>query len=172
MCWHLFFLSTSLNLQNATCICLLRPGLTNGHIFGGKKQESILSFLGIRSPKSSLSWALFAETLEDNGNQFQYSCMENSMDWRPQWATVKGTHRELDLDWVTDTPPLPGPSSCWLFWLIASSRSVFTSPSLWVSPPKCPLLLIVIASEVHVDNPEYVPPLKIFHLIARFGYIK
>ena len=132
-----------------------------------------LTFLGIRSPKSSLSWAtLFAETLEDNGNQLQYSCMENSMDREPGGLQSKGTHR-VGHDWVTDTPPLPGPSSCWLFLAcVASLRSVFISPSLWVSPPKCPLLLIVIASRIHVDNPEYVPPLKIFHLITRFGYIK
>ena len=31
-----------------------------------------------------------------NGNLFQYSCLENSMDRGAWWVTVQGDHKELD----------------------------------------------------------------------------
>ena len=33
---------------------------------------------------------------EGNGNPFQYSCLENSMDRGAWWATVHGCHKESD----------------------------------------------------------------------------
>ena len=34
---------------------------------------------------------------EGNGNSFQYSCLENSMDRGAWWAIVHGGHKELDM---------------------------------------------------------------------------
>ena len=42
---------------------------------------------------------------EGNGNSFQYSCLENSMDRGAWWVTVHGGHKELDMtEWLTHTP--------------------------------------------------------------------
>ena len=39
---------------------------------------------------------------EGNGNSFQYSCLENSMDRGAWWVTVHGGHKELDMtEWLT-----------------------------------------------------------------------
>ena len=40
---------------------------------------------------------------EENGNPLQYSCLENPMDRRGQWATIHGI---AELDRATNTSPL------------------------------------------------------------------
>ena len=36
---------------------------------------------------------------EENGNPFQYSCLENPIDGEPWWAMVHGATEELDTTW-------------------------------------------------------------------------
>ena len=56
---------------------------------------------------------------EGNGNPLQYSCLENSMDREPWWATVHGGLRELDrTKWLTRSLLLfMGVSSVYLYFL-------------------------------------------------------
>ena len=44
----------------------------------------------------SLTPELVRSPGEGNGNPFQYSCLENSMDRAAWWATVYGVIKELD----------------------------------------------------------------------------
>ena len=41
------------------------------------------------------------QTREGNGNPFQYSCLENTMDRGGWWATVHGGHERIRHNLVT-----------------------------------------------------------------------
>ena len=38
---------------------------------------------------------------EENGNSFQYSCLENPMDWGAWWATVHGVSKSWTWQWLS-----------------------------------------------------------------------
>ena len=54
-----------------------------------------------------------------HGNPFQYSCLENSMDWGAWQATVHGVTKswtQLSAHTHTHTHTHPTPIACWWFW--------------------------------------------------------
>ena len=84
------FSKTRLNIWKFTVHVLLKPGLGNfEHYFGlPGGSDGKVSARNAGDPGSIPRLGRSPE--EGNGNPLQYSCLENSMDGGPWWATAHG----------------------------------------------------------------------------------